>query len=218
MIEHLAARSAVDLASRRVDAAGPLEILRQVGGAELVAIAGATYEARIRSIPVLLDGFVVTSACAALEAISTGAIAHVFAGHCSAEPGHRILLDKLGLQPILELDLRLGEGSGAMAALPLVRLAALCVTEVATFGEWGIKPSAVRGPPLAFSPWYRWAGSKHRPCQVHTLDSSRWSGHRAARGPGICPGAGNPALAPGSSDRHHDRHRSHRGVPRGWAG
>ena len=132
--------AAVDLASRRVDAAGPLQILRQVGGAELVAIAGATYEARIRSIPVLLDGFVVTSACAALQAVSPGAIAHVFAGHCSAEPGHRILLDKLGLQPILELDLRLGEGSGAMAVLPLVRLAALCVTEVATFGEWGIKP------------------------------------------------------------------------------
>ncbi len=131
--------AAVDTASRRVAGAGPLETLRQVGGAELVAIAGATYEARVRSIPVLLDGFVVTSACAVLEAVSPGAISHVFAGHCSAEPGHRILLDKLGLEPILELDLRLGEGSGALAALPLVRLAADCVTEVATFEEWGIK-------------------------------------------------------------------------------
>lgn len=130
--------AAVDAATRRVTVGGPLETLRQVGGAELVAIAGAAYEARLRSIPVLLDGFVVTTACAALEAASRGAIAHMLAGHCSAEPGHRLLLEKLGLEPILDLGLRLGEGSGALAALPLVGLAARCVTEVATFEEWGI--------------------------------------------------------------------------------
>jgi nicotinate-nucleotide--dimethylbenzimidazole phosphoribosyltransferase len=130
--------AAVDEATRRMAVAGPLETLRQVGGAELVAIAGAAYEARTRSIPVLLDGFVVTSACAALEVAAPGAIAHVFAGHCSAEPGHRLLLEKLGLEPILDLGLRLGEGSGALAALPIVGLAARCVTDVATFEEWGI--------------------------------------------------------------------------------
>jgi nicotinate-nucleotide--dimethylbenzimidazole phosphoribosyltransferase len=130
--------AAVDAATQRVAATGPLETLRQVGGAELVAIAGAAYEARIRSIPVLLDGFVVTSACAVLETAAPGAIAHVFAGHCSAEPGHRLLLEKLGLEPILDLGLRLGEGSGALAAVPLVSLAARCVTDVATFEEWGI--------------------------------------------------------------------------------
>ena len=85
--------AAVDAASRRVTVGGPFETLRQVGGAELVAIAGATYEARLRSIPVLLDGFVVTSASAVLEVASQGAIAHVIAGHCSAEPGHRLLLE-----------------------------------------------------------------------------------------------------------------------------
>jgi nicotinate-nucleotide--dimethylbenzimidazole phosphoribosyltransferase len=130
--------AAVDAAGRRVASEGPLEILCQVGGAELVAIAGATYEARARSIPVLLDGYVVGAACASLELAAPGAIAHVLAGHCSAEPGHRLLLEKLGLEPLLDLGMRLGEGSGALAALPLVRLAARCVTDVATFGEWGM--------------------------------------------------------------------------------
>jgi nicotinate-nucleotide--dimethylbenzimidazole phosphoribosyltransferase len=60
------------------------------------------------------------------------------AGHCSAEPGHRALLERLGKPPLLDLDLRLGEGSGALAAIPLLRLAAAAVTEVATFAEWGL--------------------------------------------------------------------------------
>lgn len=118
--------------------AGPLEVLRQVGGPELVAIAGAAMEARLRSIPVLLDGFVVTAACAPLEAARAGALDHALAGHCSGEAGHRLLLDKLGKPPLLDLGLRLGEGSGALAAVPLVRLAAACVTDVATFEEWGL--------------------------------------------------------------------------------
>jgi nicotinate-nucleotide--dimethylbenzimidazole phosphoribosyltransferase len=131
--------AAVDTAVSRADGWGPLESLRQLGGAELVAIAGAVREARARSIPVLLDGFVVTAACAALEMASPGALAHVLAGHCSAERGHRLLLERLGLDPILDMGMRLGEGSGALAALPLVGLAALCVTDVATFQEWGVE-------------------------------------------------------------------------------
>jgi nicotinate-nucleotide--dimethylbenzimidazole phosphoribosyltransferase len=115
-----------------------MEVLRQVGGSELVAIAGAVMEARARSIPVVLDGFVVTSACAVLESARGGALAHTVAGHCSSEPGHRLLLDKLGKPPILDLSMRLGEASGALAAVPLIRLAASCVTDVATFDEWGL--------------------------------------------------------------------------------
>jgi nicotinate-nucleotide--dimethylbenzimidazole phosphoribosyltransferase len=114
-----------------------LEVLRQVGGAELVAIAGAALEARLRSIPLVLDGFVVTAAMAPLEVSRAGALDHCLAGHCSGEPGHRLLLDKLGKPPLLDLGLRLGEGSGALAAVPLVRLAAACVADVATFDEWG---------------------------------------------------------------------------------
>jgi len=131
--------AAVEAARRRIEGLSrPLEVLREVGGAELVAIAGATIEARLRSIPVLLDGFVVTAAVLPLEVARPGALDHCLAGHCSGEPGHRLLLDKLGKPSLLDLDLRLGEGSGALAAVPLVRLAAVSVTDVATFEEWGV--------------------------------------------------------------------------------
>ena len=131
-------RTAVDMARARVEGEPPLEILRRVGGAELVAIAGAVTEARARSVPVVLDGFVVSAACAVLEVARPGALDHTLAGHCSAEPGHRLLLDKLGKPPLLDLGMRLGEGSGALAAVPLIKLAAASVTDVATFDEWGI--------------------------------------------------------------------------------
>jgi nicotinate-nucleotide--dimethylbenzimidazole phosphoribosyltransferase len=68
----------------------------------------------------------------------SGALDHCVAGHCSAEPGHRLLLQKLDLNPLLDLELRLGEGSGALAAIPLIKLACVCATEVATFAEWGL--------------------------------------------------------------------------------
>lgn len=129
----------VEQARRRVDGDGPLEVLRRAGGSELAAIAGATYEARLRSTPVILDGFVVTASVAPLAVAVEGALAHCIAGHCSTEPGHRLLLDKLALEPLLDLDLRLGEGSGALAAVPLVKVAAACVTDVATFSEWGVE-------------------------------------------------------------------------------
>ena len=129
----------VERARARLDyAATPIEILRQLGGSELVAIAGATVEARRRSIPIVLDGFVVTSAVAPLEVLAPGALDHCIAGHRSPEPGHGLLLDKLGKEPLLDLGLRLGEGSGAIAAVPLVRLAAAAVVDVATFEEWGL--------------------------------------------------------------------------------
>jgi len=118
--------------------AGPIEILRQCGGSELTAIAGAIVEARVRSIPVVLDGFVVTAAAAPLDALVAGALDHCVAGHRSPEPGHSLLLEKLAMEPLLDLGMRLGEASGALAAIPLVRLAAAAVVEVATFEEWGL--------------------------------------------------------------------------------
>ena len=131
--------AAVEAARARIPAdASPLEILRQVGGAELAAIAGAMVEARARSIPVLLDGFVVTAAVAPLAVLHAGALDNAIAGHRSPEPGHGMLLDKLGLEPLLDLGMRLGEASGALAALPIVRLAATVVVDVATFEEWGL--------------------------------------------------------------------------------
>ncbi len=130
---------AVDAGVRRVGPAStsPLEALRRLGGAELVAMAGAAVEARRRSIPVILDGFIATAALLPLGLSIPGALDHVVAGHVSAEGGHRRLLDRLGKRPLLELDLRLGEASGALVALPLLRLAVAAVVDVATFGEFG---------------------------------------------------------------------------------
>lgn len=116
----------------------PTEVLRQLGGTEMVALAGAVVEARIRSLPVVLDGFVVTASAAPLEAARQGALDHCIAGHRSPEPGHQLLLEKLGKEPLLDLGLRLGEGSGALAAVPLIRMAAAAVVAVATFEEWGL--------------------------------------------------------------------------------
>lgn len=125
-------------AARRVDGAGPLEVLRQLGGWELAAMAGAVIEARRRSIPVLLDGFVNTAAVIPLELAHPGYLDHCWPGHLSPEPGHARLLGVLGRAPILDLEMRLGEGSGALAALPLLALAARSVVEVATFEEAGL--------------------------------------------------------------------------------
>lgn len=131
----------VDRAIERTAAAGvtndrPLEVLRHLGGTELVAMAGALYEARRRSLPVLLDGYVTAASALAVHRIDPALTAHVRAGHRSAEPGHGHVLEALGLEPLLTLDLRLGEASGAMAAVPLVQLACALVTDVATFTEW----------------------------------------------------------------------------------
>ena len=114
----------------------PIEILCQLGGAELVAIAGAMVEARMRSIPVVLDGYIASSPALVLHAIDPRFVENAIAGHMSAEPGHALILERLGLAPLLTLDLRLGEASGAMAAVPLVQMACRLLTEVPTFAEW----------------------------------------------------------------------------------
>lgn len=127
-----------DAIDRIADAKDPMEVLRQVGGAELVAIAGAAVEARLRSIPIILDGYVVTAALLPVHEAAPGGLDHVLAGHRSPEPGHRRLLERMGKEPLLDLGLRLGEGSGALAALPLIRLAVAGVLDVATFAEAGL--------------------------------------------------------------------------------
>ena len=128
----------VEATDRIAGIADPIEVFRQVGGAELVAMAGAAVEARLRSIPVLLDGYVVTAALLPLHQAVPGSLDHVLAGHRSPEPGHRWLLERMDKDPLLDLELRLGEGSGALAALPLVRLAVAGVLNVATFAEAGL--------------------------------------------------------------------------------
>ena len=128
-----AVRQAVDRIAGVLD---PLEVLREVGGAELVAMAAAIVAARHRRLPVLIDGYVVTAAAMPLVAVRPDALDHCMVGHCSSEPGHRRLLERLGKQPLLDLEMRLGEGSGAMAAVPLVAMACAGITQVPTFSEW----------------------------------------------------------------------------------
>ncbi len=128
-----AVRRAVDRIAGVLD---PLEVLREVGGAELVAMAAAIVAARHRRLPVLIDGYVVTAAAMPLASSRGDALDHCLVGHCSSEPGHRRLLERLGKQPLLDLEMRLGEGSGAMAAVPLVAMACAGITEVPTYKEW----------------------------------------------------------------------------------
>jgi nicotinate-nucleotide--dimethylbenzimidazole phosphoribosyltransferase len=116
----------------------PLTIAAALGGRELAAILGATLAARRQRIPVLLDGFVCTAAVAPLAKLRTDTLAHALAGHVSAEAGHRMLLEELGLVPLLDLNMRLGEASGAAVALLILRAALACHTGMATFAEAGV--------------------------------------------------------------------------------
>ena len=116
----------------------PLLVAAALGGRELAAIMGATLAARHGRIPVLLDGFVCTAAAAPLAKLRPGALDHTQAAHVSAEAGHRALLDELKLDPLLDLGMRLGEGSGAAIAIPILRAALACHTGMATFAEAGV--------------------------------------------------------------------------------
>ncbi|KAA2211798.1 nicotinate-nucleotide--dimethylbenzimidazole phosphoribosyltransferase [Teichococcus oryzae] len=116
----------------------PLEVARRLGGHELAAILGATLAARRRGIPVLLDGFAVTAAAAPLALLAPDGLDHAAAAHLSAESGHRRLLAALEMTPLLDLGLRLGEGSGAALAVPLLRAALACHTGMASFAEAGV--------------------------------------------------------------------------------
>jgi nicotinate-nucleotide--dimethylbenzimidazole phosphoribosyltransferase len=113
----------------------PIHALRSVGGRELAAIAGAVVAARRLGVPVLLDGYVCTAAAAALHAANPRALDHCRVAHVSAEPGHRRLLEKIGARALLDLDMRLGEGSGAALAVQILKSAAACHAGMATFAE-----------------------------------------------------------------------------------
>lgn len=118
--------------------ADPLKVAAALGGRELAAILGATLAARHLGVPVLLDGFVCTAAAAPLAALHPAGLAHTLAAHVSAESGHRRLLEALGLPPLLDLGMRLGEGSGACLAVNVVRSALECHARMASFAEAGV--------------------------------------------------------------------------------
>jgi nicotinate-nucleotide--dimethylbenzimidazole phosphoribosyltransferase len=116
----------------------PLEVLRRFGGREMAAICGAILAARLQRIPVILDGYVVCAAAAILHALEPSALDHCLAGHLSAEGAHREVLARLGKQPLLALDMRLGEGTGAALAASLVKAAAAIHSGMATFAQAGV--------------------------------------------------------------------------------
>ena len=115
-----------------------LEILRCLGGLEIAAIAGAILAARLARAPVVLDGYTCTAAAAVLHAVEPSAIDHCLVAHRSVEPGHATLLERIGKTPLLELDMRLGEASGACLALLLLKAACACHAGMATFEEAGV--------------------------------------------------------------------------------
>jgi len=113
----------------------PVGLLRVCGGADLAAMAGFCAQAAVRRTPVLLDGVVVTAAAMVAELLAPGARQWWQAGHRSTEPSHTLSLEKLNLEPIVDLSMRLGEGTGAAVALPVVRAAVAALTSMATFDE-----------------------------------------------------------------------------------
>ncbi|MFE1628211.1 nicotinate-nucleotide--dimethylbenzimidazole phosphoribosyltransferase [Brevibacillus reuszeri] len=126
------------LALHKPDADRPLDVLAKVGGLEIGAMAGAILSAASRRVPVLLDGFIATVAALLAVKIDAGVSDYLIAGHRSQEPGHVFVLEALGKEPLLDLHLRLGEGSGAAVAFPIVEAATRMLKEMATFASAGV--------------------------------------------------------------------------------
>src|SRR5207302_7749134 len=132
--------AAIDQALRlhTVDRGDPVGVLARVGGLEIAALVGVIVEAVTINLPVVLDGFITGAAALVVAALQPSVTQRLIAGHRSSEPGHRIVLERLGLQPILELDLRLGEGSGAALAMGVIMAAVAVRDQMATFESAGV--------------------------------------------------------------------------------
>jgi nicotinate-nucleotide--dimethylbenzimidazole phosphoribosyltransferase len=126
------------LALHRPDPADPVGVLAAFGGFEHAALAGFLVAAAALRVPVILDGVIAGAAALAACALAPGTVSCLIAGHRSVEPGHSIALEHLGLRPLVDLDLRLGEGTGALLALPIVQSACRALREVATFDSAGV--------------------------------------------------------------------------------
>lgn len=126
------------LAANPEAAKNGLQALRCLGGREVAAMAGAVAAARFYGIPVVIDGFICTAAVACLAVVCEGALDHAVAGHQSQESAHTTALQALGKEPILSLNLRLGEGSGGALAIGIMKAALACHSGMATFAEAGV--------------------------------------------------------------------------------
>lgn len=137
------------LALHRADAGDPVDVLARLGGLEIAGLVGVMLGAAARRVPVVVDGFISGAAALAASAIAPRVKEFFIASHRSVEPGHQVALDRLGLKPLLDLDLRLGEGTGAVLAFPIIEAAAKLLNEMATFDEAGVSEADAgprRGP------------------------------------------------------------------------
>ncbi len=126
------------LAANNPDPAKPLDVLRQVGGLEIAGLTGLMIGCACRRIPVVVDGFISTAAAAVACALQPKVRSFLFAGHKSSEPGHLALLNFLGAPPLLDLEMRLGEGTGAALAMSIIEAAVKLFNEMATFSSAGV--------------------------------------------------------------------------------
>jgi nicotinate-nucleotide--dimethylbenzimidazole phosphoribosyltransferase len=130
------------LAENQVCGSGPLEVLQKVGGLEIAGLTGLIVGAAARRIPVVIDGFISTAAAAVACAIEPKVNGFIFAGHRSSEPGHSVLLEFIGQKPLLDLEMRLGEGTGAALAMTIIEAAAKILNQMATFSSAGVSEKA----------------------------------------------------------------------------
>ena len=126
------------IAVNKADPKNGLEVLTKLGGFEIGGIAGVILGAAARGVPVVVDGFISGAGALIAEALAPLSREYMFLGHLSVEPGHRIMADKLGLKPIVTLDLRLGEGTGAAIGIFIAETSTKLLAEMATFGEAGV--------------------------------------------------------------------------------
>lgn len=126
------------LAINRPDPSNPIDVLRKVGGLEIAGLMGLVLGAAARRIPVVVDGFISTAAAGLAWAFQPRVSDFIFAGHLSTEPGHRALLQLIGQKPLLDLGMRLGEGTGAALAIHIIAAAAKVYNEMATFSSAGV--------------------------------------------------------------------------------
>lgn len=130
---------AVDAVLRRHEsAAGTWEVLARMGGLEVAALAGVALGAAARRVPVLLDGFISTAGAVVATRLAPAAVDAMVAAHLSPEPGHAVQLEELGLEPVLRLGMRLGEGTGAALAVPVLRSAVALLREMGSFADLGL--------------------------------------------------------------------------------
>ncbi|MFB4162459.1 nicotinate-nucleotide--dimethylbenzimidazole phosphoribosyltransferase [Alteribacillus sp. JSM 102045] len=123
------------LQKREIDTKDPIDVLAKVGGLEIAGITGAMLAAAANRVPILVDGFISATAAVTARSISPLAADYMFVGHYSTEPGHAIAVNLLNKKPLLDLEMRLGEGSGAALAFPILRSACAMVREMATFDD-----------------------------------------------------------------------------------